>query len=164
VVDSASVTASPVPGPPGFDGANKGDGIKGHILVDTTGVLVAAVVTPADVQHRAAFPTPLRQAKRIAPTTTHLWADKGYPGSAVADAAAKVGVTVDIVSGLKPGRGFIVQPRRRVVEPTNGWINHCPRLDRHHETTLEAHAGFPILSQIALPLPRLDRTQLFDTL
>jgi transposase len=111
VVDSSSVKASPVAGPRGFDGANNVDDIKRHILVDTTGVLVAAVVTPADVQHRAAFPTPLRQAKRIAPTTTHVWAYKGYTGSAVADAAAKAGVTVDIVSGPKPGRGFIVQPR-----------------------------------------------------
>ncbi|MDT5248231.1 MAG: hypothetical protein QOJ28_865 [Mycobacterium sp.] len=81
----------------------------------------------------------------------------------VADAAAKAGVTFDIVSGLKPGRRFIGQPRRWVVEPTNGWINHCRRLDRHYETTLEAHAGFLILSQIALLLRRLDRTQLFDT-
>jgi hypothetical protein len=87
-----------------------------------------------------------------------------YTGSAVADAAAKPGVTVDIGSELKPGRGFIGQPRRSVVEPTNGSINHCPRPDRHYQTTREAHAGFPILSQITLPLRRLDRTQLFDTL
>gem|GEM_PF-6572889 len=55
MVDSASVTASPVAGPRGFDGVNKVDGITRHILVDTTGVLVAAAVTPADVQHRAAL-------------------------------------------------------------------------------------------------------------
>jgi transposase len=121
-------------------------------------------IPPPTDTNRAPWPTLLRQAKRIAPTTTHVWADKGYTGSAVADAAAKAGVTVDIVSGLKPGRGSIGQPRRWVVEPTNGWINHCRRRDRHYETTLEAHAGFLILSQIALLLRRLDRTQLFDTL
>jgi transposase len=60
---------------------------------------------------------------------------------------AKAGVTVDIVSGPKPGHGFIVQPRRWVVEPTNGWINHRRRLHRHHEITLTAHQGFLILSQ-----------------
>ena len=55
-----------------------------------------------------------------------------------------------------------------MVECTNGWINHCRRIDRHYETTLAAHGGFLYLSlylsQIALLLRRLDRSQLFDTL
>ena len=124
---------------------------------------MAAVVTAANVQDRNAFPKLLRHAQRIAPTVAHVWVDKGY-GSTAADAAAKAGVTVDIVSGPKPGRGFIVQPRRRVVERTNDRINRCRRLDRHYEVTLAAHEGFLILSQIALLLRRLGRTQLFDTL
>jgi transposase len=134
------------------------------VLVDSGGTLVAAVVTPADVQDRTAFPKPLRQAKRVAPTIADVWADKGYTGTTVADVAAKAGVTVDIVSGPKPARGFTVQPRRWVVERTNGWINHCRRLDRHYEVTLDAHEGFLILGQIALLLRQLDRFQLFDTL
>jgi hypothetical protein len=60
VVDSSSLTASPVTGPRGFDGAKKVDGVKGHVLVDSAGALVAAVLTPADVQDRAAFPKLLR--------------------------------------------------------------------------------------------------------
>jgi transposase len=152
-----------VAGPHGFVGAKNIDGVKRHILVDSAGILVAAVVTAANVQDRNAFPKLLRHAQRIAPTVAHVWVDKGY-GSTAADAAAKAGVTVDIVSGPKPGRGFIVQPRRRVVERTNDWINRCRRLDRHYEVTLAAHEGFLILSQIALLLRRLGRTQLFDTL
>ena len=140
------------------------DGVKRHILVDSGGILVAAVLTPANIQDRAAFPKLLRKAKRVAPSIAHVWLDKGYTGSTVADAATKAGVSVDIVSGPKPGTGFIVQPRRWVVERTNGWINHCRRLDRHYEVTLTAHEGFLVLSQIALLLRRLDRTQLFDTL
>ncbi len=163
-MDSSSVKASPVAGPRGFDGAKKVDGAKRHVLVDTTGVLVAAVVTAADVQDRAAFPKLLRKAKPIAPTISHVWADKGYTGQAVTAAADQAGVTVDVVSGPKPGHRFIVQPRRWVVERTNGWINHCRRIDRHYETTLQAHEGFVYLSQIALLLRRLDRSQLFDTL
>lgn len=46
----------------------------------------------------------------------------------------------------------------------NGWINHCRRHDRHYEFTLKAHEGFLVLSQIALLIRRLDRSQLFDTL
>ncbi len=164
VVDSSSVKASPVAGPRGFDGAKKVDGVKRHVLVDSSGVLIAAVVTPADVRDRAAFPKLLRKAKRIAPTSSHVWVDKGHTGQTVTGAAARAGVTVDVVSGPKPGHGFIVQPRRWVVERTNGWINHCRRIDRHYETTLTAHEGFLYLSQIALLLRRLDRSQFFDTL
>ncbi|MGB0878781.1 MAG: hypothetical protein ACPGXI_17230, partial [Mycobacterium sp.] len=90
--------------------------------------------------------------------------DKGYTGPTVAESATQAGVSVEVVSGPKPGHGFIVQPRRWVVERTNGWINHCRRIDRHYETTLTAHEGFLYLSQIALLLRRLDRSQLFDTL
>ena len=164
VVDSSSVKASPVAGPRGFDGAKKVDGVKRHVLVDSTGVLVAAVVTEANVQDRAAFPKLLGKAKRIAPTIGHVWVDKGYTGQAVTTAATKAGVTVEVVSGPKPGHGFIVQPRRWVVEHTNGWINHCHRIDRHYEMTPVAHEGFVYLSQVALLLRRLDRSQLFDTL
>ena len=164
VVDSSSVKASPVAGPRGFDGAKKVDGVKRHVLVDSGGILVAAVVTEANMQDRAVFPKLLRKAKRVAPTIAHVWLDKGYTGQTVTHAAAKAGVSVDIVSGPKSGHGFIVQPRRWVVERTNGWINHCRRLDRHYEITLTAHEGILILSQIALPLRRPDRSQLFDTL
>jgi transposase len=127
-------------------------------------MLVATVVTAASVQDRAAFPKLLSQAKQIAPTIAHVWLDKGYTGQTVAHAAAKAGVSVDIVAGPKPAGGFRVQPRRWVIERTNGWINHCRRLDRHYEITLTTHEGFLILSQIALLLRRLDRSQLFDTL
>jgi transposase len=164
VVDSSSVKASPVTGPRGFDGAKKVDGVKRHVLADSSGILVAAVVTPANVQDRAAFQILLRRAKRVAPTINHVWVDNGYTDSIVAQAAIKAAVSVDVVSRPKPGHGFIVQPRRWVVERTNRWINHCRRLDRHYEVTLAAHEGFLILSQIALLLLRLDRSQLFDTL
>ena len=110
------VTRNPV------SGAKKVDGVKRHVLVDSAGVLVAAVVTAADMQGRAAFPTLLRQAKRIAPTIAYVWVHKGYTGTTVAEAAAKAGISVAIVSGPKPSHGFTVQPRRGVVERTNGWI------------------------------------------
>jgi hypothetical protein len=69
------------------------------------GILVAAILTPADVQDRTASPKLLRKAKRVAPTITHLGVDKGHTGSTVTHAAAKAGVTVDIVSAPKPVRG-----------------------------------------------------------
>jgi hypothetical protein len=52
----------------------------------------------------------LHQTKRIAPTTSHVWLDKGYTGAPIADAAAKAAVSIDGVTGPKRGHGFIVQP------------------------------------------------------
>lgn len=115
-------------------------------------------------EDRTAFPRLLRKPKHVAPTIAHVRLDKGYTGQTVTKAAAQAGVTVDVVSEPKPNSGFTVQPRRWVVQRTNGWINRCRRLDRHYEVTLTAHQGFLILSQIALLLRRLDCGQLFDTL
>jgi transposase len=99
-----------------------------------------------------------------AKTITKVRADKGYTGTAPAEAAAKAGIDLRIVCGPKPAGGFVVQPRRWVVDRTNGWINHHRRLVRQYETTPAAHEGFLMLSQIGLLLRRLDRGQPFDTL
>ena len=162
IVDSSSVKAMPVAGPRGFDGAKKIDGIKRHILVDTTGNLLAVPVTPANIQDRAVFADLLTACDTK--TVTKVWADKGYTGTAPAGAAAKAGIDLEIVSSPKPTNEFVAQPRRWVVERTNGWINHHRRLVRPYETTLAAPEGFLILSQIGLLLRRLDKGQLFDTL
>jgi transposase len=145
------------------------DGIKRHILLDTTATSIAAHVTAAHVtaahvQDRAAFTTLLNKARRVAPTITKIWADKGYTGPAVATACEKAETELDIISGPKPAGRFIAQPRRWVVERTNGWINPSRRLIRQYETTHAAHQAFLTLSQIALLLRRLDPDQLFDTL
>lgn len=155
VVDSTSVKSTPVPGEHGFDGAKKADGIKRHILVDTAGRLLAAHVTAASVQDRAAFAALL--TKNPCPSVAHVWADKGYTGQAPADAATAAGIELEIVCGPKPVGGFVVQPRRWVVERTNGWINRHRRLVRQYEATLTAHEAFVIPSQIRLLLRRLDR-------
>jgi transposase len=148
----------------GFDGAKKVDSVKHHVLVHSSDIMCAALVSPADMKDRTAFPKLLRRAKRIAPTIADVWLDKGYPGATVTQAAQHTGVSSDIVSAPKRATGFRVPPRRWVVERINGWINRCRCLDRHYEITLEAHQGFLLLSQIGLLLRRLDRSQLFDTL
>ncbi len=112
---------------------------------------------------RTAFPKLLRKAKRIA-LTIALFGWTRATGSAVAAAAAKAGVTIDLVSGRNPVGGSSSNRAGGSSNAPNGWINHCRRLDRHYEVTLDAHEGFLILSQIALRLSRLDRSQLFDTL
>jgi transposase len=113
------------------------------------------------------LPLPIRTGGSLTGHDTHFqriaWVDNGY-GQTVNAAANKASVTVDVVSGPKPGHRFIVQPRRWVVERTNRWINHCRHINRHYEITPQAHEGFVYLSQIAPLLRRLNRSQLFDTL
>ena len=95
----------------------------------------------------------------------HVWADKGYTGQAPAQAAASAGIKHEIVSGSKPVSGFVVHPRRWVVERTNGWINRHRRLVRQYEATPTAHEAFVMLSQIRLLLRRPNRHgQLFHRL
>ncbi|UQX12558.1 hypothetical protein [Candidatus Mycobacterium methanotrophicum] len=73
------------------------------------------------------------RAKRIAPTISHVGVDKGYTGQAVTIAAAKAGVTVDVVSGPKPGHGFLVRPRRW-ADPGRAWCHQ----NQESQTTLAA--------------------------
>jgi transposase len=120
VIDSCSIKASPVRGPRGFDGAKKIDGIKRHVVVDTLGLLVAALVTAASVQDRAAVPRLLARARYRCPRLGHLWADQGYTGSVVQAVSRILRFTIQIVRGIKPKGGFITQPRRWVVE----WVCH----------------------------------------
>ena len=91
IVDSSSVKGMPLAGPRGFDGAKRIDGIKRHILVDTTGLLLAVHVTPANVQDRAAFADLLTTCDTK--TVTKVRADKGYTGTAPAEAAADPMIT-----------------------------------------------------------------------
>ncbi len=112
-------------------------------------------MTAANVQDRAAFADLL--AKNPFPSVEHIWADKGYTRQAPTDAATSAGIELEIVSGPKPIGGFVVQPRRWVVERTNGWINRHRRLVRQYEATLTAHEASVVLSQIRLLLRRLDR-------
>ena len=78
---------------------------------------------------------------------------------ATRELADQTGIDIEIVSGPKPppGSGFLVQPRRWGVERTHAWINRNRRIVRQWEweATLEAHTGFLLLSQIAVPLRRL---------
>ncbi len=112
VIDSCSIKASPVCGPRGFDGAKKLDGIKRHVVVDTLGLLVAVLVTAASVQDRAAVPRLLARARYRCPRLGHLWADQGYTGAVVQAVSRILPFTIQIVGGIKPKGGFVVQPRR----------------------------------------------------
>lgn len=125
---------------------------------------MAATVTGADCEDRAAFSALLRNAKLVAPTLAHVWLDKGYTGRAVKGAATQVGVSVKVVSGPKPASGFQIQPRRWVVERTNGWINHYrPTRPPLRKSPSKHTRGSYTSARSPYCYADSDRTQLFDT-
>ncbi len=128
VIDSQSVPTGPGGGAVGNDPAKKVRGRKRHLLVDTEGLLVTVVVTPANVQDPTAAPEVLQEAKERSPRLGHVWADGRYRGKLIDWAKEKVGITLEIVSREPGQRGFVVLPRRWVVERTIAWLERYRRL------------------------------------
>jgi transposase len=110
VIDSSSVKGTPLCGPRGFDGAKKIDGIKRHIAVDTSGLLIAAHVTPAKVQDRAAFPALIRKTTRACSGVRKVWLDKGYTGQTVAERPSCAASTSKSCPARNPRTGSSSSP------------------------------------------------------
>jgi transposase len=156
LIDSCSIKVSPVRGPRGFDGAKKIDGIKRHV-VDTLACWWPCLSPrPACRIGRRCLGCSAEPAT-AAPGLGHLWAEQGYTGSVVRAVSRILQFTIQIVGGIKVKGGFIIQPRRWVVERTFAWMHRCRRLTRQYEQTPLAHEAVVVISQLALMLRRLDR-------
>src|SRR3990172_9290808 len=120
-------------GPRGYDAGKKVKGRKRHILVDTQGLLLKAVVQPADMQDRDGGRLLVESLKlEDWPRLKKLWADAGYRGSFEHWVSDHTGWSVEIVE--KPlGGGFQVLPRRWVVERTFAWLGKFRRLSKDYE-------------------------------
>ena len=137
IIDSQSVKTTEVGGPKGFDAGKKVKGRKRHILVDVLGLLVAMVVTVASVQDRDAVPTLLRAGKAVASRLENVLVDSAYTGQVIAASAKETGIAVTIVR--RPDiKGFVVVPKRWIVERSFGWMNRDRRLSKDYERTIES--------------------------
>lgn len=137
-IDAQSVkTAHTVPtATQGIDPGKKIVGRKRSIVVDTLGLLLAVMVTAANVSDNEAGKALLTRIAADIPTITKAWVDSGYKVKAVEHGAA-LGIDVDVVPTPSQGRGFQVIPRRWPVERTFGWIMMHRRLARDYETKPE---------------------------
>ena len=140
-IDSQSVKAADTVGAAsrGFDGGKKINGRKRHLAVDSCGLLLAVVVTAASVQDRDGACPLLALLRERFSTIVLVWADGGYAGRLVSWAGAVLRLTVTIVKRSDDRRGFVVLPRRWVVERTFGWLMRHRRLVRDHERLPEHH-------------------------
>jgi transposase len=137
----------------GYDGAKRRKGNKVHLAVDTLGHLLALCVTAADEQDRAQV---CELAKRVQEETGETveiaYLDQGYTGEAAAEAAAEHGIKLEVVKLPTAKQGFVLLPRRWVVERSFGWLSRFRRLARDYERLPETLAGLHYLAFVILML------------
>jgi len=158
VIDSQSVKTTESGGPRGFDAGKKIKGRKRHIITDTEGHLVGLQVHPADIQDRDGAVGVLASIRKLYPWLRHIFADGGYAGNKLKEALAGLGRwTIEIVRRCDTAKGFVLLPRRWVVERTFAWLNRCRRLAKDFETTIESAVAWVFIAHIRNLTRRLAR-------
>jgi transposase len=160
VIDSQCVKSAEKGGrvdPHGYDAGKKIKGKKRHILVDTTGLLLHAIVHPADIQDRDGGVLVMSSMFGLFPFLQRLFADAGYQGPKFATGTAAVwpDLVIEIVKRSDTTKGFKLLPRRWVVERTFAWLNRCRRLAKDFENRTRNALAFLTLASIRLMLRKL---------
>jgi transposase len=103
------------------------------VLVDTEGHVLGVLVLPADVSDRDGAVLLLAIYVARYPYLVLIWGDSHYGGDLSAETEAAFGIAMAVVGKAEAQKGFVVQPRRWVVERSFGWLSHCRRLARDYE-------------------------------
>ena len=132
-------------------------GKKRHILVDTQGLLIHAIVHAADIQDRDGGALVMTTMFGLYPFLLKLYADGGYQGPVFRRAVRKImaRVNVEIVKRSDQAKGFVVLPKRWVVERTFAWLGRCRRLAKDWENLNRRALAFLRLASIRLMLRKL---------
>jgi transposase len=157
ILDGRTLQSTPESGGrAGFDGAKKKKGSKVHIAVDTLGHLLALKVTAANEQERAQVAELTARVQEVTGRTVEVaFVDQGYTGQTPAGDAQTNGIRLEVVKHTEAKKGFVLLPRRWVVERTFGWLGRFRRLARDYERLTETLAGWHWLAFLTLLLPRL---------
>lgn len=137
ILDSQTVKTGDADGLQGYDAGKKVVGRKRHVLVDTLGWLLWVLITPADEQDRdVAWPL-LAQALKRFRRLRLIWADAGYAGRLLAWVRGRWRgrACVEIVRRSDPAKGFVILPKRWIVERTLGWLTKARRLVKDMNVT-----------------------------
>ena len=139
-----------------WDGAKRKRGSKTHMAVDTLGNLLTLVVTSAKAQDRAQVDQLAQRVQQETGQTVEIaFVDEGYTGSTPQQAAAAHAIQLIVVKLPDAKHGFVLLPRRWVVERSFGWANRFRRLARDYERLPETLAGLHFVAFSMLMLHRL---------
>lgn len=160
IFDGRTVQSSPESGGrAAYDGYKRKKGSKVHVAVDTLGHLLAVVVTPANEQERAQVG---ELAKRVQEATQRSvkvgFGDQGYTGAEPAAAAEEHGIRLEVIKLAEAKRGFVLLPRRWIVERSFAWLARFRRLSRDYERLPSTLAGLHWLAFTSLLLSNLFKT------
>jgi transposase len=160
ILDSRTLRSTPESGArAGYDGAKRRKRSKVHAAVDTLGHLLALHVTAADEQDRAQVGILAEAVQKITGEHVELaYVDQGYTGATAADAAAEHGIQLEVIKHTEAKRGFVLLPRRWVVERSFAWAARFRRLARDYERLSETLAALHYLAFAILMLGNLARS------
>jgi transposase len=157
VFDGRTLQSTPESGArAGYDGHKKKNGSKIHIAVDLLGHLLALKVTAANEQERAQV-AELAAAvqKETGDRVETAFVDQGYTGEQASEDAAEHGMDLVVVRLAGAKKGFVLLPKRWVVERTFAWLGRFRRLARDYERLAETLAGWHWVAWVGLIVGRL---------
>lgn len=159
IMDGRTLQSTPESGArAGYDGYKRRKGSKVHIAVDTLGHLLALKVTPANEQERAQVADLAEQIQEVTGNNVQLaWVDQGYTGQQPAEDAKQHGIQLEVVKLSEAKKGFVLLPRRWVVERSFGWAARFRRLTRDYERLAPSLEGIHWLAFASLMLSSLFR-------
>jgi transposase len=154
ILDGRTLQSTPESGArAGYDGAKKKNGSKVHIAVDTMGHLLTLKVTAANEQERAQVADLAKRLQEVTGGTVELaFVDQGYTGESAAEQASVHGIKLEVVKHTEAKKGFVLLPRRWVVERTFGWLGRFRRLTRDYERLTITLAGWHWPASIVIML------------
>src|SRR5256885_7272656 len=156
IFDSRTLQSSPESGHrAGYDGAKRRKGSKVHLAVDTLGHLLSLHVTPANEQDRAQVGQLAATVQEVTGHSVELaFVDQGYTGDEPAQASQEQGMRLEVIKLPQAKRGFVLLPRRWVVERSFAWMTRFRRLARDYERLPETLAGVHFFGFFVLILVR----------